>query len=89
MLTPVLCLAGIGGWCWPPRARRKCTSDGDVQFVCGPVSPEDLVLVPDTPWVLAAGMEERVPLCDRQPHPWLDGALSDGHLRIAARRHLW
>lgn len=36
----------------------QCRPDGDVQFVCGPVSPEDLVLVPDSPWVIAAGMED-------------------------------
>ena len=27
----------------------QCEPDGDVQFVCGPVSPEDLALVPDSP----------------------------------------
>lgn len=39
-------------------SEAQCAPDGDVQFVCGPVSPEDLVLVPDTPWVIAAGMED-------------------------------
>lgn len=36
----------------------QCGPDGDVPFICGPVSPEDLVLVPDSPWVIAAGMED-------------------------------
>ena len=36
----------------------QCGPDGDILFVCGPVSPEDLVLVPDSPWVIAAGMED-------------------------------
>ena len=36
----------------------QCRPDGDVQFICGPVSPEDLVSVPDSPWVIAAGMED-------------------------------
>ena len=36
----------------------QCLPDGDVEFVCGPVSPEDLVAVPETPWVIVAGMED-------------------------------
>ncbi|HCV33614.1 MAG TPA: hypothetical protein DGF10_03010 [Acidimicrobiaceae bacterium] len=39
-------------------AAAQCHPDGDVEFICGPVSPEDLVLVPDSPWVIAAGMED-------------------------------
>ena len=34
-----------------------CEPDGDVQFVCGPVSPEDLMAVPQTPWLIVSGME--------------------------------
>ena len=37
---------------------QECDADGDVQFLCGPVSPEDLVQVPDTDWIVAAGMED-------------------------------
>ena len=36
----------------------QCEPDGDVQFVCGPVSPEDLALVPDSPWVIVASWED-------------------------------
>ena len=57
-LTRVLFLAGIGGLVLAAPSAAQCTPDGDIQFVCGPVSPEDLVLVPDTPWVLASGMED-------------------------------
>ena len=35
----------------------QCEPDGDIQFVCGPISPEDLALVPDTPWVIVASWE--------------------------------
>ena len=35
-----------------------CEPDGAVQFLCGPVSPEDLALVPESPWVIASGMED-------------------------------
>lgn len=37
---------------------QDCAPDGDIQFVCGPVSPEDLVHVPNTDWIVAAGMED-------------------------------
>lgn len=36
----------------------QCEPVDGVSFVCGPVSPEDLVAVPDEPWVIAAGMED-------------------------------
>jgi len=39
-------------------AAAQCEPDGEVQFVCGPVSPEDLALVPDTPWVIVATWED-------------------------------
>ncbi len=37
---------------------EECAADGDIQFLCGPVSPEDLVQLPDTDWIVAAGMED-------------------------------
>ncbi len=48
-----VCVAATAG-----SSEAQCLPDGDVPFICGPVSPEDLVPVPDTPWVLAAGMED-------------------------------
>ena len=57
-VTRVLFLAGLGGLVLAAPSAAQCDPDGDIQFVCGPVSPEDLVLVPDAPWVLAAGMED-------------------------------
>ena len=39
-------------------AASNCEADGDVKFVCGPVSPEDLALIPETPWLIASGMED-------------------------------
>lgn len=35
-----------------------CDPDGEVEFVCGPLSPEDLVAVPETPWVVVSSMED-------------------------------
>ena len=40
------------------NAEAQCEPDGDVQFACGPISPEDLVVVPDSPWVIVSSMED-------------------------------
>ena len=32
-----------------------CEADGNVRFICGVVSPEDLVAVPRSDWVIASG----------------------------------
>lgn len=37
-------------------AQAPCESAGDVEFVCGPVNAEDLVLVPGTNWIVSSGM---------------------------------
>ena len=49
----VVCLLGIAG----PSA-AACDPDGAVQFLCGPVSPEDLAVVPQSPWVIVSSMED-------------------------------
>ena len=51
-LIGVVCLLGLAS----PGA-AQCDPDGDVQFVCGPVSPEDLIAVPESPWLIVSGME--------------------------------
>ena len=33
-----------------------CAPSGDVEFVCGPKNAEDLVLVPETNWIISSGM---------------------------------
>jgi hypothetical protein len=40
----------------PGLAQPSCEPAGDIQFVCGPVNAEDLVLVPGTSWIVASGM---------------------------------
>ena len=52
-LTAAVCLLGLSG-----TASAQCEADGDVEFVCGPISPEDLVEIPNTPWVLVSSMED-------------------------------
>jgi sugar lactone lactonase YvrE len=55
---PVSCLTAtiLLGLAAPSIA--QCEPDGDIQFVCGPVSPEDLALVPDSPWVIVSSWED-------------------------------
>ena len=37
-------------------AGQACEPDGEVQFLCGPVSPEDLAPIPESPWVIVSSM---------------------------------
>ena len=46
----------------PAAAQEDCAPDGDVQFVCGPVSPEDFAPVPDSPWVIVPNMVDNGPI---------------------------
>ena len=70
-LTPIRTFAtcalllGVAG----PSA-AACEPDGEVQFLCGPVSPEDLAPVPQTPWVIVSSMvdEGHLYLADTRDH---------------------
>ena len=53
LLLAVACLLGS-----PSPSEAQCEPDGEVEFVCGPVSPEDLAPVPRSPWILVSGMED-------------------------------
>lgn len=61
----VLCLPGLAG----PSA-ASCDPDGDVQFLCGPVSPEDLIAIPQSPFVIVSSMENegRIHLADSRDY---------------------
>ncbi len=52
------------------RAAAACDPDGEVQFLCGPVSPEDLAPVPESPWVIVSSMEDEghLYLADTRDH---------------------
>ena len=41
----------------PVEAVEGCAPTDDLSFICGMASPEDLVLVPDTRWLIASGMQ--------------------------------
>jgi len=48
-------LLGVG---CSAQAQTPCEPSADLEFVCGPQNPEDLVLVPGLPWIIASGMAE-------------------------------
>ena len=50
LLTIGLMAAGCGG------SQAGCEPLGDLEFVCGPVNAEDLVLAPGTDWIVSSGM---------------------------------
>jgi len=53
-------------------AEDGCQSSGDYNFVCGPKSAEDLVLVPATRWIIASGFvgDVAIYLIDSQQKTW-------------------
>jgi hypothetical protein len=48
----------IVGCAYGAPAQQGCEPSGDVGYVCGVKNPEDLVLVPGTPWIVSSGMAE-------------------------------
>ena len=52
------CLVALCGLVLAGPAAAQCEPDGDTRFVCGPISPEDLAVVPETPWVVVASWED-------------------------------
>jgi hypothetical protein len=38
-----------------PAAAEDCASDSQLDYVCGPEKPEDLLAIPGTPWLIASG----------------------------------
>jgi hypothetical protein len=53
IVAGLTCLMGPG-----ELGAQDCDPQGDVQFVCGPSNPEDLVRLPEESWVIASGMED-------------------------------
>lgn len=51
-LLPALCCAAYSA---AYAADDTCEASGEYAFVCGPVSAEDLVRVPETKWIIASG----------------------------------
>ena len=55
-----------------PTAADGCEGFGEYSYICGPVSAEDLVLIPGTEWVVASGFGGRASLylVDAQQKTW-------------------
>ena len=59
MKTPTVLGTFTIGMLWLSTAgvyAQDCEPDGEIQFLCGPVSPEDLAPVPQSPWVIVSSM---------------------------------
>lgn len=55
-------------------ADAECDVSGQYAFVCGLRNPEDLVLVPDTKWIISSGMaaDAAIYLVDSQQKTWTE-----------------
>ena len=53
-ITGILLLLGLMTLSPAAFSQTACDSEGGLDFICGPVNAEDLVLVPDTGWILAS-----------------------------------
>lgn len=56
----------------------ECPSDPALEYICGPVKPEDVLALPGTPWLIASGFSQGsgIKLVDtrnRQFIVWFDG----------------
>ena len=57
-MFPVALMAVVGMLALPTAGAAQCDPDGDVEFICGPVNPEDLMALPDSPWVIVSSMAD-------------------------------
>jgi SMP-30/Gluconolactonase/LRE-like region len=58
-MTRTIIAASLAFTAWTVVASAQspaCTPSGGLTFICGVANPEDLVLVPNTRWMLASGM---------------------------------
>jgi hypothetical protein len=53
-----IALACTAAFALSAHSQQSCEPTGEVGFVCGVKNPEDLVLVPGTPWIVSSGMAE-------------------------------
>ena len=65
--TFVTCVLTLGAC---NSATAACDPEGDIEFLCGPVNPEDLISVPQSPWVIVSSMEDEghLYLADTRDH---------------------
>jgi hypothetical protein len=56
MLVEISLLATLGCLLTPQAFADDCEPDQGMTFLCGPQNAEDLVFLPETPWMIASGM---------------------------------
>jgi len=56
LIAATLAVAASAGAVATAQSPAPCTPSGGLTFICGVANPEDLVLVPNTRWMLASGM---------------------------------
>jgi hypothetical protein len=63
-------------------AENECQAAGEYSFVCGLQNAEDLVLIPETKWIIASGMAPGAPiyLVDSQQKSWTEFYPADAPL---------
>lgn len=71
----------------PLGAAPPCASDSQLDYICGPQKPEDVLAIPGTPWLITSGFAPGagLKLVDtrmRRVTPWFTGA----HAQIAPER---
>ncbi len=64
----IVALSTVAAFLLSSPAQAECDPEGDVRFICGLGDPEDLVVVPGSPWVVASGMLDagRIDLAHRE-----------------------
>lgn len=72
-------LALIEGALSPAPPLSSCASDAQLDYICGPQKPEDVLAIPGTPWLIASGFApgaglKLVDTRTRRATPWFTGA---------------
>ena len=68
--------AGEPLWDHPGRPSSRCAGRGGVHYLCGLGNSEDLIAVPDSPWIVASGLADAnglgggLYLIDRRDDSW-------------------
>ncbi len=70
----LLVMAALLSWQIAVMADDGCEPSGEYGFVCGMKNAEDLVLIPDTKWIIASGMapEAAIYLVNSEQKTWTE-----------------
>jgi hypothetical protein len=73
-LLATLAIIAVFGFSTVQAADDGCEDSGEYSYICGPLSAEDLVLIPETRWIIASGFGGGVSLylIDSEQKTWTD-----------------